>query len=46
MSCACGAKEHLVIYVGGKLDRYVEAGGDACRAADYAAFPELEQLKR
>jgi hypothetical protein len=41
-----GAKEHLVIYVGGKLDRYVEAGGETCHGADYAAFPELEQLKR
>jgi hypothetical protein len=41
-----GAKEHLVIYVGGKLDRYVEAAGESCKAAPYAAFPELERLTR
>jgi hypothetical protein len=41
-----GAKEHLVIYVGGKLDRYVEAAGESCKAATYAAFPELERLTR
>jgi hypothetical protein len=41
-----GAKEHLVIYVGGKLDRYVEAGAESCKAATYAAFPELERLAR
>ena len=43
-----GVKEHLVIYVGGKLDRYVETitAGDACRAAAYAPFPELERLTR
>jgi len=41
-----GAKEHLAIYVGGKLDRYLEAGGETCKAATYAAFPELERLRR
>jgi hypothetical protein len=41
-----GAKEHLATYVGGKLDRFVEATGDTCKAAEYAAFPELERLTR
>jgi len=43
-----GAKDHLVIYVGGKLDRYVESGPaiEMCRGAAYAAFPELERLTR
>jgi hypothetical protein len=41
-----GAKDHLVIYVGGKLDRYVEAAGENCKDAAYAAFPELERLTR
>ena len=52
-----GAKEHPVIYVGGKLDRYVETGPatgpaaasqatELCRGATYAAFPELERLTR
>ena len=43
-----GVKDHLVIYVGGKLDRYVETltGGDICRTAAYAPFPELERLTR
>jgi hypothetical protein len=41
-----GAKDHLVIYVGGKLDRYLEVPGESCKAAAYAAFPELERLTR
>jgi hypothetical protein len=43
-----GAREHLVVYVGGKLDRYVESGPavEMCRGATYAAFPELERLTR
>jgi hypothetical protein len=41
-----GAKDHLVVYAGGKLDRYVEAVGENCKDAAYAAFPELEQLTR
>jgi hypothetical protein len=41
-----GAKDHLVIYVGGKLDRYLEAAGENCKDAAYAAFPELERLTR
>jgi hypothetical protein len=41
-----GAKDHLVIYAGGKLDRYVEAAGENCKEAAYAPFPELERLTR
>lgn len=41
-----GAKDHLVIYAGGKLDRYVESAGESCKNAPYAAFPELERLTR
>jgi hypothetical protein len=41
-----GAKDHLVIYAGGKLERYLEAAGENCKDAAYAAFPELEGLTR
>ena len=41
-----GLKEHLVVFVGGKLDRYVEAGGEICKTAEYGPFPELERLTR
>jgi len=43
-----GMREHLVVYVGGKLDRFVEKGPlvEPCRTAAYAAFPELERLTR
>ena len=43
-----GVRDHLVIYVAGKLDRFVDKGTliEPCRAATYAAFPELEHLTR
>jgi hypothetical protein len=41
-----GAKDHLVIYAGGKLDRYIETAGENCKDATYAAFPELERITR
>jgi len=41
-----GVKDHLVIYAGGKLDRYVETAGENCKDAAYAAFPELERITR
>jgi hypothetical protein len=41
-----GAKDHLVIYAGGKLDRYLEAAGENCKDAAFAAFPELERVTR
>ena len=43
-----GVRDHAVIYVGGKLDRFVDKGPlvEPCRSAAYAAFPELEQVTR
>jgi hypothetical protein len=46
-----GTREHMAVYVGGKLDRFVElrgeqAKGEQCSGATYAAFPELERLTR
>jgi len=41
-----GLKDHLVIYAGGKLDRYIDLAGENCKDAAYAAFPELERLTR
>jgi hypothetical protein len=52
-----GAREHIAIFLGGKLDRMVDLrGGDQargeqgkgeqCSSATYAAFPELERLTR
>jgi hypothetical protein len=52
-----GPREHLAVFLGGKLDRMVNLrGGDQargeqgkseqCSGATYAAFPELERLTR
>jgi hypothetical protein len=41
-----GLKDHMVVYAGGKLDRYLETAGESCKDAAYAAFPELERLTR
>lgn len=38
-------KEHVVIFVGGKLDALRDAK-DQCAGAAYTAFPELERLRR
>jgi len=38
-------REHIVIFVGGKLDALRDAK-DQCAGAAYAAFPELEHLGR
>jgi hypothetical protein len=38
-------REHIVIYVAGKLDALREAK-DQCAGAAYAPFPELERLAR
>jgi len=38
-------REHVVIFVGGKLDALREAR-DQCTGAAYAPFPELEHLTR
>lgn len=40
-----GAREHLAIFVAGKLDQ-MGVAGEACRDAAYEPFPELERLKR
>ena len=40
-----GAREHLVIFVAGKLDQ-MGVAGEACKGAVYEPFPELERLKR
>jgi hypothetical protein len=52
-----GPREHLAIFLGGKLDRMVELRGgepgrgeqakpEQCSGATYAAFPELQRLTR
>ncbi len=44
-----GAKESMVVFVSGKLDRFVEAireNRDLCKGAVYAPFPELQKLAR
>ena len=38
-------REHVVIFVGGKLDALRDAK-DQCAGAAYTAFPELERLRR
>ncbi len=38
-------REHVVIFVGGKLDA-VRDGRDQCAGAAYTPFPELERLTR
>ena len=49
-----GAKEAAVVYVSGKLDRFLDGATreaaknikEVCQDAAYAPFPELERLKR
>ncbi len=46
-----GNRDHLVSFVSGKLDRFVEirgeqARGDQCNSAAYVPFPEAERLTR
>jgi hypothetical protein len=41
-----GAKDSLVLFRDGRLDRIVDNARDACKDAAYQPFPELEQLKR
>lgn len=41
-----GAREHLVIFLTGRLDRIIEARRGECREASYQPFPELERLSR
>ena len=39
------SREHLVVFVQGKLDAFKE-GKDQCAAATYVPFPEIESLTR
>jgi hypothetical protein len=39
------AHDHLVVFVGGKLDAFKE-GKDECGSVAYVPFPELETLRR
>ena len=41
-----GAKDSLVLFRYGRLDRIVDNAREACKDAAYKPFPELEQLKR
>lgn len=40
------AQDRAALYIDGRLDRMIEKPGDICVGANYAAFPELEKLKR
>jgi len=40
-----GGREHIIVFVSGKLDTVREAR-DQCAGAAYAPFPELERLTR
>jgi len=39
-------RDRAVVYVDARLDRVMENPGDACAGATYAAFPELEKIRR
>jgi len=41
-----GAKDSLVLFRNGRLDRMVDNGREACKDAAYQPFPELEKLTR
>src|ERR1700712_5104500 len=41
-----GARERAVLYVDGRLDRIIENAGEVCSGVVYAAFPEMEKMKR
>ena len=40
-----GVREHLAIFLAGKLDQ-MGVAGEVCKDATYAPFPELERLTR
>jgi hypothetical protein len=40
-----GVREHLAIFLAGKLDQMGQAR-EQCRDANYQPFPELERLRR
>jgi hypothetical protein len=39
-------REKAVLFVSGRADRVLPAGGEECVGAVYAPFPELEKLQR
>jgi hypothetical protein len=39
-----GTKEIAIVFMGGRLDRFVETPKQECSGATYAAFPELQNL--
>ena len=41
-----GAKEHVAVFLAGRLDQFVPAPRDLCASAAYQPFPELEKLSR
>jgi len=41
-----GTKQHVAIFVAGRLDQMVEAKPEECAAAEYQPFPEAEKLSR
>jgi hypothetical protein len=41
-----GTKDHAAIYLGGRINQFVEAAGDQCAGVDYQSFPELMALKK
>jgi hypothetical protein len=41
-----GVADHAALYLDGRFDRLIEKPQDLCPAQAYAAFPELERLKR
>ena len=41
-----GVKQIEAVFLAGRFEDFVDAPREPCQAATYAAFPELEQLKR
>ena len=41
-----GLKQIEAVFLAGRFEDFVDAPREPCQAATYAAFPELEQLKR
>jgi hypothetical protein len=41
-----GARESLVLFLDGRLDRIVDNAREFCKGAAYQPFPELERLTR
>ena len=39
-------RERAVLFFNGRLDRMAENGGELCKGAAYAPFPEMEKLTR